>query len=63
MATATIKATKLRVGKAVNLRINLWNGLSPAIAAGTPYYATITLTDAFGNSVFAVDPTFQISTG
>jgi hypothetical protein len=63
--TATVNLPKLKLlpGRSVKVRINAWSTLSPNIAVGTPYYATITLTDASGNTTTAVDPEFQVAVG
>jgi hypothetical protein len=48
-------------GKSVKVRLKGWSTLSPNIAAGIPYYATLTLTDLSGNTTTAVDPQFEIA--
>jgi hypothetical protein len=59
--TTTTPRLRLLPGKSATIRLTSWSSLSPNVAAGVAYYATLTLTDAAGNSVFVVDPEFQVA--
>ncbi|HWE93210.1 MAG TPA: choice-of-anchor tandem repeat GloVer-containing protein [Tepidisphaeraceae bacterium] len=54
-STVVTGTIHIKAGKSVNIHLNGWKSLASSLTASVPYFATVTLTDASGNSAFAVN--------
>jgi hypothetical protein len=52
--TVTTRLVRIRPGQSLTIHVKAWSSIKPNLAAGTPYYATLTISDASGNSATAV---------